>query len=61
VHHVGYVVSGKMRVRMDNGEEMEYGPGDTYIVPPGHDAWVIGDETLIGVDVSGEMLDYAKR
>ena len=61
VHHVGYVVSGNMRVRMDNGEEMEYGPGDTYIVPPGHDAWVIGNETLIGVDVSGEMLDYAKR
>src|SRR4051794_13266407 len=31
VHHVGYVVSGRIRVRMENGEEQEYGPGDTYI------------------------------
>ena len=38
VNHVGYVVSGQMVVRMDNGDEQEYGPGDTYIIPPGHDA-----------------------
>jgi quercetin dioxygenase-like cupin family protein len=44
---------------MDNGEELEYGPGDTYVIPPGHDAWVIGNETYIGVDVSSEMIDYA--
>ena len=61
VHHVGYVVAGQMRVRMDNGEEQEYGPGDTYIIPPGHDAWIIGNETYVGVDVSGEMTHYAKR
>jgi mannose-6-phosphate isomerase-like protein (cupin superfamily) len=61
VHHTGYVVSGHMIVRMDNGEEQEYGPGDTYIIPPGHDAWIVGNETYVGVDVSGEMLGYAKR
>ena len=61
VHHTGYVVSGQMVVRMDNGEEQEYGPGDTYVIPPGHDAWIVGDETYVGVDFSGEMADYAKR
>jgi hypothetical protein len=61
VQHVGYVVSGQMRVRMENGEEQEYGPGDTYIIPPGHDAWIVGNDVYVGVDVSGEMTDYAKR
>lgn len=61
VNHIGYVVSGHMRVRMENGEEQEYGPGDTYIIPPGHDAWIVGDEVYVGVDVSGGMADYAKR
>jgi mannose-6-phosphate isomerase-like protein (cupin superfamily) len=61
VHHVGFVVSGYMRVKMDNGEEQEFGPGDTYIVPPGHDAWIVGNDTYVAVDVSGEMMDYAKR
>jgi len=60
VNHVGYVVSGQMVVRMDNGDEQEYGPGDTYIIPPGHDAWIVGDETYVGVDFSGEMANYAK-
>jgi quercetin dioxygenase-like cupin family protein len=61
VQHVGYVVSGYMRVRMENGEEQEYGPGDTYIIPPGHDAWIVGDDVYVGVDVSGNMEDYARH
>lgn len=60
MHHTGYVVSGRIRIRMDSGEEQEYGPGDTYDIPPGHDAWVVGDEVYIGVDVSPEMVNYAK-
>ena len=61
VHHIGHVVSGWMVVKLDNGEELEYGPGDVYDIPPGHDAWIVGDETYVGVDVSGEMTDYAKH
>jgi len=38
--HVGYCVSGRMVVVMDDGERQEFGPGDVMIAPPGHDAWV---------------------
>lgn len=61
IHHVGHVISGYMVVRMDNGDEIEYGPGDVYDIPPGHDAWVVGDETYVGIDISREMHDYAKE
>jgi quercetin dioxygenase-like cupin family protein len=58
--HMGYFVSGRMKVVMDNGDEMEYGPGDFAIMAPGHDAWVIGDEPCVLVDWNG-YADYAKR
>jgi hypothetical protein len=38
MHH-----AGRIRVRMDDGSEEEFGPGDTGYVPPGHNAWVVGD------------------
>ena len=45
--HVGYFVSGRMKVVSDDGEEMEYGPGDFAIMAPGHDAWTLGDEPAL--------------
>ncbi|KAB1139921.1 cupin domain-containing protein [Streptomyces luteolifulvus] len=61
VHHNGYVVEGRMRVRMDDGGEGELGPGDVFVVPPGHDAWVVGDEQCVVYDFAGQMAkDYAK-
>jgi quercetin dioxygenase-like cupin family protein len=57
--HVGYQVSGRMGIRLDDGEEMEFGPGDFIVIPPGHDGWVIGDEPVVTIDWSG-MGDYAK-
>ena len=47
VPHVGYVVSGRMVVRMDDGTEHEFGPGDAGTIPPGHDAWIEGDEACV--------------
>ena len=44
--HTAYVVSGRMRVRMNDGTEAEFGPGDAHYVSPGHDAWVVGEEPL---------------
>ena len=58
--HMGYTISGRLKVVMDDGEEMEYGPGDFGIIPPGHDAWVVGDEPYVVIDWQG-MDDYAKH
>ncbi|MEU7701250.1 MULTISPECIES: cupin domain-containing protein [unclassified Streptomyces] len=57
--HVGYVVSGRMKVVMDDGESAEYGAGDYMEVQPGHDAWVLGDEACVAVDWTG-FGDYAR-
>jgi len=58
--HVGYFVSGRLRVRMDDGSEEEFGAGEVHVIPPGHDAWVVGDEACVAVDWTG-FSDYAKR
>jgi quercetin dioxygenase-like cupin family protein len=58
--HLSYTVSGRLRVRMDDGSEEEFGPGDVALIPPGHDAWVVGNEPVIEIDITG-MTDYAKR
>lgn len=53
VPHVGYVLSGRMHVRMDDGAEIEVGPDDAVVIPPGHDAWTLGDEPCVMLDFSG--------
>ncbi len=58
--HLGYCVSGRMRIHMDDGSSSDIGPGDTFAIPPGHDAEVLGDETCVLLDF-GEIRDYARR
>jgi len=58
--HLQYIVSGRMHVVMDDGIETEFGPGDLALVPPGHDAWIVGNETVVAIDITG-MGDYAKH
>ena len=53
VHHLGYVVSGRMKIVMDDGSEGEVGPGDVCDIPPGHDAWTVGDDACVMVDFGG--------
>jgi quercetin dioxygenase-like cupin family protein len=57
--HTGVCLEGRMVVKMDDGSEMEYGPGDAFYMPPGHDAWVVGNERCVMVDVTG-VTQYAK-
>lgn len=57
--HMGYYVSGRMKVVMDDGEETEFGPGDFAVIPPGHDAWIVGSEPCVVIDWQG-FADYAK-
>ena len=57
--HVGYAVAGSIIVRMQDGTEQTIVAGNAYTIPPGHDAWVVGDETFVGIEVmSAEQ--YAK-
>ena len=58
--HMGYYVFGRMHVVMDDGQETEFGPGDFAVIPPGHDAWIVGDDPCVFVDWQG-FADYAKR
>ena len=53
VTHTGYMISGRIGIRMDDGTVTEYGPGDVYFIPPGHDGWVIGDEPAVGFEITG--------
>ena len=48
--HVGTAVAGKLGVRLEDGTEVEVVPGSAYVVPPGHDAWVIGDEAFVAFE-----------
>jgi hypothetical protein len=57
--HLQYHVSGRLAVRMDDGSEAVFGPGEVSLLPPGHDAWVVGNEEVVVIDISG-MVDYAK-
>ena len=57
--HMGYVISGQMTIRMDDGQEDTFGPGDFMLCPPGHDAWIVGSEPCVVIDWQG-FADYAK-
>lgn len=51
--HFQVVLSGRLGVRMADGEELQLGPGDVNVLPSGHDAWVIGGEPAVAVDWGG--------
>lgn len=53
VDHVGMVVAGRVKVRMDDGTEFELGPDDVFAIGPGHDSWVVGDEPYVSLHFMG--------
>jgi hypothetical protein len=60
-HHVGTMVSGRLHVVHEDGSEADIGPGDVYVIEPGHDAWVVGDEPATGFEFDSKTAaDYAK-
>ena len=59
VEHIGYVLEGRMALRMDDGTEQEFGPGDAFHMPPGHDAWIVGDQRRVLLDFGG-LKGYAQ-
>ena len=51
--HLQYHVSGRLRVVMQDGSEEEFVPGDVSLIPPGHDAWVVGEDPVVAIELSG--------
>jgi len=51
-YHVKIFLSGRQRIRMDDGTEMEFGPGDVAVMEPGHDAWVVGDQPNVLIELA---------
>ena len=49
--HVGYAVSGAIVVKLGDGTEKTIVAGDSYTIPPGHDAWVKGNEPFVGIEI----------
>ncbi len=59
--HVGVVQSGRLHVTHEDGTEAEVGPGNAYVIEPGHDAWVVGDEDYVAFEFETRSVeDYAK-
>ena len=52
-HHVGYQISGRLGVLLDDGTTWEVGPGQVFDFPPGHDGYVIGEEPVVAVEWVG--------
>ncbi|HZA36147.1 MAG TPA: cupin domain-containing protein, partial [Vicinamibacterales bacterium] len=50
--HVAVVLSGRLHVVMDDGSEEEFSTNDVMMLPPGHDAWCVGDEPCVFVEFS---------
>lgn len=60
LNHTGYVITGHLHVEMDDGSTADVYAGDAVRIPAGHDAWVVGDEDCVILDVSEEADTYAK-
>ena len=59
--HVGLVQSGRMHVTHDDGTEQDLGPGDAYVIEPGHNARVDGDEAFVGFEFESKAAEEFAR
>jgi hypothetical protein len=51
VDHLFYLVSGRIHTRLNDGTEMDFEPGDTGSIPPGHDGWTVGTEPAVWLEL----------
>jgi quercetin dioxygenase-like cupin family protein len=58
--HQQYLISGRLHVQMEDGTEFDASAGEVTSIPPGHDAWVVGDEPAVAVDWQGASV-WAKK
>jgi hypothetical protein len=61
VHHVGTVAAGQLHIEHEDGTTADIGPGDAYVIEPGHDAWVVGSEPFVGYEFDSQAAEsYAQ-
>ena len=61
LRHVGYMVTGSLTVKMDDGSESTTEAGQAYVIEPGHDAWTVGDEPVVALEFNTRSAEsYAK-
>jgi len=60
VEHIGMVVSGRAVAAMDDGRIIEMSAGDIFYIAPGHDSWVVGNETYVSIHLMGAA-QYAQQ
>ena len=58
-HHIGAILSGQLHIVHNDGTEADARGGDAYVVQPGHDAWVVGDEPVVALEFQSAET-YAK-
>jgi hypothetical protein len=58
--HLGVQLTGTMHIRMDDGTERDIRAGEVAQIPPGHDGWVVGNEPVVFIDITG-MEHYAEQ
>ncbi|MBD0290228.1 MAG: cupin domain-containing protein [Thermoleophilia bacterium] len=61
LRHIGVVHSGRLGVHHEDGTEGEVGPGEAYVIEPGHDAWVVGDEQFVGFEFESRSAEQYAR
>jgi hypothetical protein len=61
IRHVGVVASGRLAVHHEDGTEAEIGTGDAYVIDPGHDAWVVGDEPFVAYEFESRSAEEYGR
>ena len=59
--HVGMVQSGRLHLVHDDGTELDLEPGQAYVIEPGHDAWVVGDEPFVGYEFESKTAETFAR
>jgi hypothetical protein len=59
--HVGIAQQGRLVVRHEDGTELEIGAGEAYVIEPGHNAEVVGDERFIGYEFEQKAAEEYAR
>ena len=49
-NHIGYCTAGTIEVESDDGKRVTITRGDSYAIPAGHDAWVVGEQPFESIE-----------